>query len=186
MLNLDYFFGRVLQTLNIPESAAAVGFLKTWANYERRKAGKPDGFNPLNTTWNLSEDKGQTMFNSAGVKNYSTIEYGIKATAKTLALNYYKPIVAVLKEGAPLNLTFQKTGVAKALRTWGSNTFADKFIDAAQSRKPAIKDKNKPTGTPSDNTDKVIKIVLVLLVVGLAFYTYTTFKSIPQSQYYNA
>lgn len=160
------FFSQVLSALNIPVSEGAINFLVTWSNYEKRAAGKPHGFNPLNTTKDISKiDPKQTNFNTnAGypVKNYSSQAFGVKATADTLKLPYYKNIVALLKDGTPPELAFKKTGVSRELRTWGTHTLANKFIDAAESKKPTKKDNIKSAKDASG----LIKTIAVLFLIG--------------------
>lgn len=171
-MELKQFFSQVLSSLNIPVSEGAIQFLITWSNFEKRAAGRPHGFNPLNTTKDLSRiDKGQTNFNRNNgypVKSYSTQEFGVKATADTLKLPYYKNIVAALKAGAPPALAYQKKGIAREIRTWGSHTFANKFIDAADSKKKTVIQAKK-----EDNSGKIITVLVILFAVGISAYYIT-------------
>lgn len=54
--------------------------------------------NPFNTT---RDAPGSTQYNSVGVKNYPTMEEGVRATAQTLLNGYYNKIVDALRRGAP-------------------------------------------------------------------------------------
>jgi hypothetical protein len=167
------FFTDVLKAMNLTPSEGALSFLLTWANFEKRAAGRPHGFNPLNTTKDMKKyDPQQTNFNTnAGypVKSYSNYNTGVKATADTLKLGYYKPIVAILKEGAPVQIAYQKTGISRPLRTWGTHSFANKFIDAASSKKPTVKEVQKQA---TDTKNKLLTIVVLLVFIGVIAYTY--------------
>lgn len=172
--NLKTFFSDVLDQLGVPYNQGAVDFLVTWANYERRAKGKPHGFNPLNTTKDMKKiDAGQTNFNTnAGypVKNYSTYSVGVKATADTLKLPYYKNIVQALKNGKPAQLAYQTSGIARELKTWGTHSFARNFVDyiaAAKKTAPQVKKEIK------DTKDNITKIIVLLFIVGGLLYTYT-------------
>lgn len=153
------FFTAVLKKLGIPYSDNAIAFLMKWASYEGRAKGKPHGFNPLNTTWNNKADQGQTNFNTnAGypVKNYSTFESGVLATAETLKLRYYKNVFNALKNALPLEMALNTAGIAKELKVWGTHTFAKLFIDG----KAAPKTDKGPTSGPG-------LIVSILLILGI-------------------
>jgi hypothetical protein len=174
--NIKTFFSDVLDQLGVPDNQGAVDFLVTWANYEKRGAGKPHGFNPLNTTKDMKKiDAGQTNFNTnAGypVKSYSTYAVGVKATADTLKLPYYKNIVQALKNGKPAKLAYQTPGIARDLKTWGTHSFARNFVDyvaAAKKTAPQVKKEAKETG------DNITKILIVLVIIGGLAYTYTKF-----------
>jgi hypothetical protein len=172
--DLKTFFSDVLDQLGIPDNQGAVDFLVTWANYEKRAAGKPHGFNPLNTTKDMkSIDPGQTNFNTnAGypVKSYSNYNVGVKATADTLKLPYYKNIVKALKDGKPAKLAYLTPGISRELKTWGTYTFAKNFTDyitASKKTAPQVKKEAKETG------DNMTKIIVILFIVGGLLYTYT-------------
>lgn len=167
------FFADVLKALNIAPSQGAIEFLTTWANFEKRAPGKPHGFNPLNTTKDMKKiDPQQTNFNTnAGypVKSYSTYNVGVKATADTLKLPYYKNIVKALSEGLTPGLAYQRTGIARELRTWGTHTLANKFVDGAVSKKPNPKQAKE---TEKKTKGNIIVMIAVLFVVGGLVYLY--------------
>ena len=129
----DLFYAKILQYMDVLPTTNNVKFLKTWQSFEGGNAKN----NPLNTTYKLT---GATNYNSANVKNYETDNDGIKATAKTLLLNYYKPIVKGLKDNQPLSYYKNNAYVNKALKTWGTIGFANYL--------------NKPS-TPSVTTPSV-------------------------------
>jgi hypothetical protein len=117
-----------------------------------------------------SEDPKQTNYNvNAGypVKSYSNYQTGVKATAKTLLLPYYKNIVKALKEGKNTALAYQTSGIARELVTWGSRTFAKKFIDGANATKPSSK---KPDPIKKDTGNNIVNTVVILLAVGVVIY----------------
>lgn len=155
-LNKNEFFQNVLKRIGAPVTNNGIAFLNQWANNEKRAYGKPHGFNPLNTTKDIKEiDPGQTVFNSVGVKNYSTQNAGEIATAKTLLLPYYKTIVKVLKQGLPPSQAFKTPGINQELKTWGTHTFAAKFTT-----KPQVK-------TAKGNT---FLIVFIICIAGYLIY----------------
>jgi hypothetical protein len=172
--DLKTFFSDVLDQLGIPDNQGAVDFLVTWANYEKRAAGKPHGFNPLNTTKDMKTlDPLQTNFNTnAGypVKSYSNYAVGVKATADTLKLPYYKNVVQALKNGKPAKLAYQTPGIARELKTWGTYTFAKNFVDYNNAVKKTVVETKKDAKETGDN---MTKILIVLFIVGGLVYTYT-------------
>jgi hypothetical protein len=77
-----------------PENVVAV---LTWIRSEwGDRAPIPATWNPLNTTLDFPP---QTVFNSAGVKNYETFEQGVTANSNTLSLSYYPAIRGALQVG---------------------------------------------------------------------------------------
>lgn len=162
----DLFYAKVLQYMGVLPTTNNVTFLKTWQSFEGGNAKN----NPLNTTYKLT---GATNYNTAGVKNYETDNDGIKATTKTLLLNYYKPIVKGLKENQPLSYYKNNTDVNKALKTWGTIGFANYL------NKPSTPSVETPSvETPSDEKKnwinehkKPLLISLgVLLTLTLTYY----------------
>ena len=172
--NIKTFFSDVLDQLGIPDNQGAVDFLVTWSNYEKRAKGKPHGFNPLNTTKDMKKvDPLQTNFNTnAGypVKSYSNYAVGVKATADTLKLPYYKNVVQALKNGKPAKLAYQTPGIAKELKTWGTHSFAKNFVDYNNAVKITAPELKKETKETKDN---MTKILIVLFIVGGLAYAYT-------------
>lgn len=97
------FYKKILNDLNVPITTQNLLFFAAWRVGEFGTSGKgTTGVgctnNPFATTYNLKKDPGQTVFNSAGVKNYTKPEYGIEAIVKTLKLGYYTAIVQGLKD----------------------------------------------------------------------------------------
>lgn len=138
------FFKSVLRALGITPTQNGLAFLIEWARHENTKAV----YNPLATTKTLG--RGEDNFNRAGVKNYRTLEDGITATAKTLALGYYKPIIAMLKEDRNFR-TVKDEKIYKALNTWGTVNFAKRF-------------------KPVSGGGGLITPLVILLIIGLLLY----------------
>ena len=137
-MDIEIFITELIKRLSLQNTEGVKQFLRDWIKAERRAAGRPHGFNPLNTTFNLKSDKGMTNFNkNAGypVKNYSTFENGLTATAKTLSLPYYKNLVNYLK-GIKVENAPEK--IARELRTWGTVNFANKFSPKSPTAKPTM------------------------------------------------
>lgn len=86
------FFDAVLKALGAPLTTANRNALKGWAAVEGTKAT----YNPLATTL---DRPGATSFNDHGVRNYTTPEQGVDATAATIR-GGYPSILSSLKAGA--------------------------------------------------------------------------------------
>jgi hypothetical protein len=137
-MDIEIFITELIKRLSLQNTEGVKQFFRDWIRHERRATGRPHGFNPLNTTFNLRSDKGMTNFNkNAGypVKNYSTFENGLTATAKTLSLPYYKNLVNYLK-GIKVDNAPEK--IARELRTWGTVNFANKFAPKSPTAKPTM------------------------------------------------
>lgn len=159
-MDLQQFITDLMHYLSIPNNTQNRKFLTDWANAEKRAKGKPHGFNPLNTTKNLTIDKGQTNFNNnAGypVKNYSTLAYGVKATGDTLKLGYYKGILNMLKG---IDVPNKNAQIAKELRTWGTVNFANKISPKTPSEKTSTK------------SGYLLPVILILLTFTFLYFTY--------------
>jgi hypothetical protein len=78
---------------------------------------------------------GATKFNSVGVKNYQSMEDGVKATCDTLKLGHYTDIVNGLKNDVGL----YKLSRMESLKKWGTGPLLSKVADgylAGASPKP--------------------------------------------------
>lgn len=109
---VDQFMGPVLQLLGAPASPDNLRFLR---DFSRSEGTGLDLNNPLDTT--LPFGSSWVDFNSTGVKQYPDVATGERATAATLGLSYYGPLVSGLKQSAPLAYYLQPDPVA-AMRTW--------------------------------------------------------------------
>lgn len=114
----DLFYINVLTSIGSLPTTNNVNILKLWQSYEGGNAKN----NPLNTTYKM---QGAMDYNTAKVKNYATEQDGTHATAKTLLLNYYKPIVKALKENKSIDYYRNNQDIIKSLKTWGTVNFAN-------------------------------------------------------------
>jgi hypothetical protein len=130
----DEFYKKVLQCLGAQPTKGNMSFMYAW----RQSEGATAKFNPFNTTKKMS---GTTNFNSKGVKNYRSMEDGIKATCETLKLGYYTDIVNGLKNDVGL----YKLSRMQGLKKWGTGPLLAKVADgylAGASPKPKPIDTN--------------------------------------------
>ena len=119
-MNYPGFFEEVLKQLNAPITQNNLDLLNIWSRFEGGNAK----FNPLNTT---KKAIGTTDFNSAGVKNYPDMQTGIDATAKTLKLQYYTPILYALQNNKAITYYYGNSDIVKAFNTWGTINLAKEF-----------------------------------------------------------
>lgn len=127
------FYEAILKGIGAPITEGNMAFFAAWRQSEGGRATN----NPFNTTYRLSADKHKTDYNSAGVKNYSTPEYGIEATIKTLLLPYYTNIVNDLKNDAG---AIQIASNHDQLTTWGTGTLVSKVLNRGNINPPHIYD----------------------------------------------
>ena len=84
----------LLDRLSAPRCANNLIAIVAWASQENTSAG----WNPLATTY---DEPGATLFNSAGVRNYSSLQQGLDATVGTLRSGFqshgYRAIVEDLR-----------------------------------------------------------------------------------------
>jgi hypothetical protein len=88
----------------------------------RQAEGGKASFNPFNTTKPMPN---ATNYNSVNVKNYKTMEDGVKATCDTLKLGYYTDIVNGLKKDIGLYELSRLGGLKK----WGTGELVAKVAD---------------------------------------------------------
>tara|TARA_R110001583_G_scaffold16272_16_gene66774 strand:- start:9615 stop:10349 length:735 start_codon:yes stop_codon:yes gene_type:complete len=130
--DLSEFFSAVMRRIGVPVTDEKLKFFGAWAVTEITRTTN----NPLATThpgkgspaW--SGDPGMTNFNSAGVKNYSTFESGVKATVDTIENGYYPHVVDFLSDslidesGSAISSAIDAlahSGVRANLDRWGSH-----------------------------------------------------------------
>jgi murein DD-endopeptidase MepM/ murein hydrolase activator NlpD/peptidoglycan hydrolase-like protein with peptidoglycan-binding domain len=106
------FYVSILKLLEAPVSDENLKFLKAW----RQAEGGIANNNPFNTTMNLPKDDKISNYNSIGVKNYSTPNFGVEATVRTLSLPYYKCIVDGLKN----DIGAQKISECPDMMVWST------------------------------------------------------------------
>jgi murein DD-endopeptidase MepM/ murein hydrolase activator NlpD len=111
------FYAKLLENLKAPVSEENLKFLYAW----RQAEGKGGLYNPFNTTWTLP---GSTSMNSAGVKNYQSLNDGMIATIKTLKNGRYDCIVNGLRN----DISAEKIAQCESLKTWGTGDLVAKVI----------------------------------------------------------
>ena len=114
----DEFYKRVLRCLGAKPTKGNMSFMYAWRQSEGGKAS----FNPFNTTKNMP---GATIYNYHKVKNYKSMEDGVKATCETLKLGYYQDIVNGLKNDVGLYELSRMEGLKK----WGTGQLLAKVAD---------------------------------------------------------
>ena len=114
----DEFYKQILKCLGAEPTKGNMSFMYAWRQSEGAKAT----FNPFNTTKGMP---GATNYNSANVKNYKTMEDGVKATCDTLKLGYYNDIVNGLKKDIGLYELSRLNGLKK----WGTGELLAKVAD---------------------------------------------------------
>jgi len=120
----DEFYNKLLEELGAPKSDENLKFLQAW----RQSEGKAGKYNPFNTTQPML---GTTNFNSVGVKNYTSIDDGFKATIKTLKNGRYNCIVNGLKND--IGAKKISTDCISDLKTWGTGDLVAKVIKGYES-----------------------------------------------------
>lgn len=86
----------ILKQLGKPVTPSNIQAMTTWAAYEGGHWKNSAHYNPLNTT---QPEVGATNMNSVGVKSYTSLEQGNKATIETLNNGKYGPILKALTSG---------------------------------------------------------------------------------------
>ena len=97
-----------------PTSAEKVCGIVSWGVAE----GSQAIWNPLDTT---EPAPGATNYNSAGVKNYPTLQVGLEAVYATLHNGFYGPILACL--GDPTGSSAMALSAAVGRTPWGTGSF---------------------------------------------------------------
>lgn len=142
------FYVDLLQKIGAPPTTNNIDILKKWQNHEGGNAT----YNPLNTTRTKADS---TNYNSVGVKNYGSFDVGTDATAETLLLRYYKPILNAFRDNKPLDFWRNNSDIADSLRTWGTSNFATYLnkpskpdtTTVVKQDKPPVKDNSKRNRT---------------------------------------
>src|SRR5512135_1047174 len=128
----DAFFSDLLTELGAPVTDENLRFLRAWSQAEGTRAAH----NPLATTKGGYE--GASDFNSAGVKDYPSYEVGVKATADTLRLKHYQPIVEGLMAG---DTDPRDLGYRVARSPWGTGRgilkVLNSLVPTAEAGEPA-------------------------------------------------
>lgn len=109
----------VLKRLGAKATPENLAFMYAWARAE----GTSARYNPLATT--KSGYKGETRFNSVGVKNYPSFAAGVAATVDTL--RHYHVVVQALKANAAASIVQTPAGRAD-LNMWVHGTRGDTSV----------------------------------------------------------
>jgi hypothetical protein len=127
--DFNTFIQKLSTELSIPLTPDKIKYFQTQRRVENTRAKN----NPFATTWpggkkeTWSYDPGMTRFNSVGVKNFSNIDAGVKATADTLRLNYYTDLLKALRSDENIAMQLYKPGVIKGLASWGGSSYPGKI-----------------------------------------------------------
>ena len=107
----------LLVAMRLPVTADNVAAITAWEMAEGGHWYNTAYYNPLNTTQGMP---GAKVFNSVGVKAYTSWKQGLEATVKTLKNGYYGSIIDALRRGN------DSTAVAAAVGSspWGTGNFS--------------------------------------------------------------
>jgi hypothetical protein len=105
-----------LKSLGVPLTADNVAAVVAWEMAEGGHWYNTAYYNPLNTTQSMP---GATVFNSVGVKAYTSWAQGLKASVITIRNGYYGSILDALRRGDDA----QAVADAVASSPWGTGSF---------------------------------------------------------------
>ncbi|HEY5387860.1 MAG TPA: hypothetical protein VIL79_08150 [Thermoleophilia bacterium] len=108
-----------LKSLGVPMTADNVAAIVAWEMAEGGHWYNTAYYNPLNTTQSMP---GATVFNSVGVKAYTSWMQGLKASVITIRNGYYGAILDALRRGNDA----QAVADAVAASPWGTGSFSPK------------------------------------------------------------
>ena len=107
----------LLKSLGMPMTADNVAAVVAWEMAEGGHWYNTAYYNPLNTTQSMP---GATVFNSVGVKAYTSWAQGLKATVITMHNGYYGGILEAMSRGNDA----QAVADAVAASPWGTGSFS--------------------------------------------------------------
>jgi peptidoglycan hydrolase CwlO-like protein len=107
----------LLVAMRLPVTADNVAAVAAWEMAEGGHWYNTAYFNPLNTTQRMP---GATVFNSVGVKAYTSWKQGLQATVITLKNGYYGSIIAALRRGNDAAAVAAAVGASP----WGTGNFS--------------------------------------------------------------
>jgi peptidoglycan hydrolase CwlO-like protein len=107
----------LLVAMRLPVTADNVAAIAAWEMAEGGHWYNTAYYNPLNTTQSMP---GATVFNSVGVKAYTSWRQGLEATVKTLKNGYYDAIIAALRRGNDSAAVAAAVGASP----WGTGNFS--------------------------------------------------------------
>jgi peptidoglycan hydrolase CwlO-like protein len=107
----------LLVAMRFPVTADNVAAVTAWEMAEGGHWYNTAYYNPLNTTQSMP---GATIFNSVGVKAYTSWKQGLEATMITLKNGYYGGILDALKRGNDSEAVARAVGASP----WGTGDFS--------------------------------------------------------------
>ena len=107
----------LLVAMRYPVTADNIAAITAWEMAEGGHWYNTAYYNPLNTTQSMP---GATVFNSVGVKAYTSWKQGLEATMITLKNGYYGGILDALKRGNDSAAVAQAVGASP----WGTGDFS--------------------------------------------------------------
>jgi peptidoglycan hydrolase CwlO-like protein len=107
----------LLVAMRLPVTADNVAAVTAWEMAEGGHWYNTAYYNPLNTTQDMP---GATVFNSVGVKAYTSWKQGLEATVKTMKNGYYGGIIEALRRGNDATAVAAAVGASP----WGTGNFS--------------------------------------------------------------
>ena len=107
----------LLVAMRLPVTADNVAAVAAWEMAEGGHWYNTAYYNPLNTTQRMP---GATVFNSVGVKAYTSWKQGLQATVITLKNGYYGSIIEALRRGNDATAVAAAVGASP----WGTGNFS--------------------------------------------------------------
>ncbi len=107
----------LLVAMRLPVTADNVAAITAWEMAEGGHWYNTAYYNPLNTTQSMP---GATVFNSVGVKAYTSWKQGLQATVITLKNGYYGSIIDALRRGNDATAVAAAVGASP----WGTGNFS--------------------------------------------------------------
>ena len=107
----------LLVAMRFPVTADNVAAVTAWEMAEGGHWYNTAYYNPLNTTQSMP---GATIFNSVGVKAYTSWKQGLQATVITMKNGYYDAIIAALRRGNDASAVAAAVGASP----WGTGNFS--------------------------------------------------------------
>lgn len=107
----------LLVAMRLPVTADNVAAVTAWEMAEGGHWYNTAYYNPLNTTQSMP---GATIFNSVGVKAYTSWKQGLEATVITMKNGFYDGIIAALRRGNDASAVAAAVGASP----WGTGNFS--------------------------------------------------------------
>jgi len=108
----------LLVAMRLPVTADNLAAIIAWEMAEGGHWYNTAYYNPLNTTQSMP---GASIFNSVGVKAYTSWKQGLEATVITMKNGYYGAIIAALRRGNDASAVAAAVGASP----WGTGNFSN-------------------------------------------------------------